>query len=254
MWQPKQPASEVVATRSFLAQRCHSSGRTSPDLRALAWTRRILQRLCADRAADRSGARRWARRSRRACFRITPTGQTCMALSVSAMSVSSSRPDSALTIRCLVDAAPGEGEHVLAVHLAGGAHAQLAQDAAVEVEQDVRMRGIHRPIREEVAEAGGMHSEVIAQRLQLAVAALLAGRAEVVALDEQHLHQGAAQCVRSPRCRFPPRARPAAGSGAGAAGAAVDLHRAQLAAAVRLELRVVAQMRNVDARRPVRPA
>ena len=75
----------------------------------------------------------------------------------------------------------------------------------------------------------------------------------MVALDEQHLQQRAALRVQflvslstsSPACGR---------HGAGCGGTPVDLDRAQLARAVRLEFRVIAQVRDVLARRPAPPA
>ena len=144
----------------------------------------------------------------------------------------------------LGDAAPGQREHVLAVHLGGGAHAQLAQDAAVVVEQDVRVRAIQRAVRIEFIEARRHHLQFVGGSLELAVAAGLAGRAEVVALDEQHLHQRAAQAVQFLAIAFHFQSR-LGRHGAGGHGAAADFDGAQLATAVRLEFRVVAQVRDV---------
>ena len=93
----------------------------------------------------------------------------------------------------------------------------------------------------------GQHAEVVGHRLQQAVAALLAGRAEVVALDEQHLHQACAGSRSASRCCSRPPCRRCGRHRAGSGRAAVDLHRADLAAAVRLEVRVVAEVRDVDA-------
>ena len=140
MWQPKQPASEVVATLSLLRPAAiHVSASSGPGVRR------------APRSASRRNVRSPIGTAKPLRFcRMTPTGQTCAALSASAKSVSPSWPDLALTIRCVADAAPGEREDVLAVDIAAGAHAQLAQDAAVEVEQNVGMRGVDRPVREEV--------------------------------------------------------------------------------------------------------
>ena len=88
------------------------------------------------------------------------------------------------------------------------------------------------------------HPEIVAQRLQHAVATLLAGRAEVVALGEQHLHQRAAQLVQ-----FLGVALDLGGAlgrrGAGGHHPAVHLGGADLAAPVRLEFRVVAQVGDV---------
>ncbi|MPN49617.1 hypothetical protein SDC9_197239 [bioreactor metagenome] len=81
--------------------------------------------------------------------------------------------------------------------------------------------------------------------LQLAVAALLARRAEVIALDEQHLRQRPAFGVDLLGIALDHHAGHGA-HGAGGRVAAIDLDRAQLARAVRLELRVVAQVRDED--------
>ena len=70
----------------------------------------------------------------------------------------------------------------------------------------------------------------------------------MVALDEQHLHQRAPLVVELRRVvlhPMPARRRLRAGRDR----RPFDLHRAQPAAAVRRELRVVAQVRDVDARR-----
>ncbi len=84
-------------------------------------------------------------------------------------------------------------------------------------------------------------------RLQLAVAALLAGRAEVIALHEQHLHQRAPLVVQfsASRSPLPCRLRPASCRTSPGGRSA---YRAQLAAAVRRELRVIAEVRDVLAR------
>ena len=108
------------------------------------------------------------------------------------------------------DAVAADGKDVLAVDLAAGAHAQLAQDAAVEVEQDVGVAGVHRPVGIELLEVRAFHAHLVGGGLQQAVAALLAAGAEVVALDEQHLQQRLALRVQLRRCRSPPPARRAA--------------------------------------------
>jgi hypothetical protein len=43
-----------------------------------------------------------------------------------------------------LDAAPGKREDVLAIDIAAGPHAQRTEDAAVEVEQNLGMRGVDR--------------------------------------------------------------------------------------------------------------
>jgi len=53
------------------------------------------------------------------------------------------------------------------------------------------MGGVHRPTRIEVGVVRCQHADVVGYRLQLAGAALLAGRADVVTFDEQHLQDAA---------------------------------------------------------------
>ena len=60
------------------------------------------------------------------------------------------------------------------VDLLAGAHAQRAQNAPVPIEQDVRMRGIDRPIRIELLEMRPLHFHLVGGRLEQAVAALFA--------------------------------------------------------------------------------
>jgi ATP:corrinoid adenosyltransferase len=93
------------------------------------------------------------------------------------------------------EAAPAHGEDVLAIDFARGGDAQAAHDAAVEVEQHVGMRGVHRAVGIEHVEMRRHHLQLVGRGLQHAVAALFAGRAEMVALDEEHLQQGAALVV-----------------------------------------------------------
>jgi hypothetical protein len=93
------------------------------------------------------------------------------------------------------DAAPAHGEDVLAIDVARGGDAQAAHDAAVEVEQHVGVRGVHRAVGIEHVEVRRHHLQFVGRGLQRAVAALFAGRAEVVAFDEEHLQQGAALVV-----------------------------------------------------------
>ena len=106
------------------------------------------------------------------------------------------------------------------------------------------MGGVDRPVGKEMVEPRAQHAEVVGHRLQQAVAALLAGGAEVVALDEQHLHQRATLVVQLLGVAFD------LGTGlrrhrATGRGLAVDAYGAHLAAAVRLEFRVIAQVRDV---------
>ncbi|EKE16693.1 MAG: hypothetical protein ACD_10C00848G0001, partial [uncultured bacterium] len=87
------------------------------------------------------------------------------------------------------------------------------------------------------------HAQIVGRGLQLTVAALLAGRAKVIALDKKHLGQGEPLGVDFRRIAFNHHA------GDGAHGArrglpAIDLDGAQFAGTVRLEIRVIAQVRN----------
>src|SRR5512135_212181 len=144
----------------------------------------------------------------------------------------------------LAHAAARERKHLLAVHLGRRAHAQLAEDAAVEVEQQVRMARVHRPVGEEVIEARRHHTQVVGHGLQLAVTALLAGRTEVIAFDEQQLHQHAPLGIELRRLAL--HLEPGASwQRAGRGVRAVHLDGAQLAAAVRPELGVIAEVRDV---------
>jgi hypothetical protein len=112
--------------------------------------------------------------------------------------------------------------------------------------QDVGVARVDLPSREEVLVARRRDAEAIAHRLQLAVAALLAEHAEVVALDEEHLHEHLSVLVQSlaSRSRRPPLLHRL---GAGARRATVDAHRADTAAAERLDAGLVAEARDVDA-------
>ena len=146
--------------------------------------------------------------------------------------------------------APREREDVLAVDVAAEARThsshmmqRLKSSSTSGCEASTSRAG------KKCSKCGRQHFEVVGQRLQLAVAALFAARAEVIALDEQHLQQRRAGSVELRRVASPPPARHAPGCVQAASRAAVDHHRAQLAAAVRLELRVVAQVRDEDAGR-----
>lgn len=69
----------------------------------------------------------------------------------------------------------------------------------------------------------------------------------MIALREQHLHQGAAQVVHFVAGAFHLHAR-LGRQGAGCGGATAHLDRAELATAVGLELRVIAEMGDVAPR------
>ena len=84
-------------------------------------------------------------------------------------------------------AASLEPEDRLAVTLPRRPHAAPAEYAAVAVHEEVRMRRVHGRAPGEVRPRRRRHAQPVRQRLQLAAAAFLADRAEVVALDEQEL-------------------------------------------------------------------
>jgi hydrogenase maturation factor len=136
---------------------------------------------------------------------------------------------------------PGDGEHRLAVQQLAGAHAQAAEDAAVVVQQHVGVGGIHRPVGIELLEVRAGHLVLVGRGLQQAVAAAFAGRAEVVALDEEHLQQGAALGLQGGRLALHHRARRGQ-RGAGRDRAAVEVHHAQAAGAMGRQARVPAQV------------
>ena len=146
------------------------------------------------------------------------------------------------------DAPAADGEDVLAVQVATGAHAQFAQDAAVEVDDEVRMGGIQVAAREEVGEVGGEHASVIGHRLELAGAGLLAGGAEVITLDEQQLQDGAPTGLDVRGGGFHLQARRRRG-GAGGHQAPTGPHHAHPATAVGGEFRVVTEVGDIDPRR-----
>src|SRR5271165_5413724 len=81
-------------------------------------------------------------------------------------------------------AAPGERKDRLAIHVAASSHAQFALDAPIEVEQHVGMRPVHWAARAKLDETRRHHLAAVSERLQLAIAALLAAGTEVVALNE----------------------------------------------------------------------
>src|SRR5574343_1693106 len=229
MWQPKQPASEVVATFSFLVGAVISAA-----LRRFG-NRRLVVLALADRHretlaflqdhADRADM-----------------GRLVVEREVGVAELAGLGIDDQVRL----DAAPGQREDVLAIDVAAGPHAQRAEDAAVEVEQHLGVRGIDRPVGEEVVVVRAGEAEVVGGGLQLAVAALFAGRAEVVALDEQHLGQRPAFGVDFLGITFDDHAGRGAHRARGSVPA-IDLDRAQLARAVRLEFRVVAKVRDEDA-------
>ena len=67
----------------------------------------------------------------------------------------------------LGDATARQGEYVLAVDFPRGTHAQLAENTAIELEQDVRVRGIDRTIGKQIVEFREHHAKIVGHRLQL---------------------------------------------------------------------------------------
>ncbi len=140
-----------------------------------------------------------------------------------------------------------DGKDVFAIDIAAGLDAQLAQDAAVEVEQDVGVAGVDRAVRVELLEVRAFHAHLVGRGLQQAVATFLATRAEVIAFDEQHLQQGLAVAVEFFGIAFD--LQPGAGAhAAGSPGVAIDFHAAQPARPMGREIRVPAQVRDVAMR------
>src|SRR5512139_3434542 len=134
MWQPKQPASEVVATLSLR--------RVTSVMVSLQRARRVGERLCADRGlveaapADRRHEPDALAQDR--AHRADVDGL------VGDLHVRVGEPARlGVHDQVLAEAAAGEREDVLAVHLARRAHAQLAEDAAVELEQDLGVGSVH---------------------------------------------------------------------------------------------------------------
>ena len=140
--------------------------------------------------------------------------------------------------------APAGGKHVLAVDFVAGTHAQGTQNAAIEVEQDVGVAGVDRAVRVELLEVRPRHAHLVGRGLQQAVAAFLATRAEMIALDKQHLQERFALGVdffgvALDLQRGTDRLR------AGRNQTAIDLDVAQATGAMRGKVRMPAQVRDV---------
>ena len=158
---------------------------------------RLTRRLRRSRSRTRS-----ARRSNLRCptgtakpTRLTsrdPVGQAAIARSPGFASVPPS-PRSEFDRDALVVAAADEPEDSIAVQLGRGPDAAAAEDAAVAVDEELRVRGVQLALREHVGVLRRGDAEPVGQRLQLARAALLAEHAKVVALDEEHVDQVASQ-------------------------------------------------------------
>jgi len=142
------------------------------------------------------------------------------------------------------DAVAADGEHLFAVDLVARAHAELAQDAAVGLEQHVGVAGVHRALGIErlVVQVG--HAGALGLGLQQAVAALFATGAEVVALHKEHLQQALAL-----RAQFGGVAVHALagrrGRGAGGHWPAIHVHRADPAGCAGRDLGVPAEVRHL---------
>ena len=138
-----------------------------------------------------------------------------------------------------LSAATGDGENIFFVHVAAGANAKIAQDAAAAVEQDVGMRGIEFATWVKLREVIVEHAEVIRHRLQFAVAGFLARWANMVAFDEQHLCDGFAGGVQFRRVAAYLLTR-CCRCNAGSSTAIADFHHAQTAVAAGGQARMMA--------------
>jgi hypothetical protein len=130
----------------------------------------------------------------------------------------------------LVHASPAQCEYLLVVDVTRGAHAQFAQHAAIEVEQHLAMRGVHRPVREEMAEASREHAEIVAQRLQHTLPLCSHDGQKWLPSAKSDLHEGATQVVQLFRVALDFDALPRRRTGCD--GPAIDARGAELAAAV----------------------
>jgi hypothetical protein len=95
-----------------------------------------------------------------------------------------------------VDAITTYRKDVLAIDILAGLNAQTAQNATVEVQQDVGMRRVDLAVGVELFKSWPAHFQLVSGRLQQAITAFLAGRAKVVALNEQHSQQGSAMVIK----------------------------------------------------------
>ena len=168
-------------------------------------------------------------------------------MSRTSMSVSA-RPASALTAMRLCGPRPTNWKTFLPSRSRRGAHAAAAQDAAVAVDEDVRMQASTLRLGNMVRDTRRRDAEPVGQGLQLAVAALLAEHAEVVALDEQHVDEVPPHGLDLGHLVLDHVMPWSDRLGAGRLRPAVDQHRADAAAAVGAQLLVVAEPRDVDAR------
>ncbi len=86
-----------------------------------------------------------------------------------------------------LNAPAANGKNVLVIYIAAGPDAEFAEDAPVEVDDGLGVGGIYLAAWIKMSELRCQHAAVIGHSLELAVAALLASRADVVAFDEEHL-------------------------------------------------------------------
>src|SRR5512140_2116331 len=160
MWHPKQPARLTVAMRVlvvilFLSRRFDVPADGNLVIGSPPHRHRIADALL-QQGPDRARGDRFVR---------SPQVGHRKRLSVD--------------LKPLVASAFDELEDVLVVQVLGSADAPPAQDAPVVVEVDVRVRHVDVALRVEELVPGRRDPETVCERLQLAVAALLAVHAEM---------------------------------------------------------------------------
>jgi hypothetical protein len=152
-----------------------------------------------------------------------------------------------------VAAALGHIPDVGPLNLIADPHAAGAQDAAVVIEAEARMGGIHRALRILIREAAVIHPHRHRHVLQLAVAIGDAEGTDMVAFGKEQLDRHAAE--------FPQLGRVGAdhlafsgltGTGRQQPLAALQLHQAQAAGPHRIETIEMAEGGNRQPRRPDR--
>ena len=113
----------------------------------------------------------WGLQSRAAWAGWRPPGRCCCRMVVSAAKGCRPADRSGLTSRCIANAVSAMAKNSLAVDFVAGAHAQLAQNAAVQVQPDVGMAGVHRAHGRLHVIVHAGHAQPIGGGLQQAVAA-----------------------------------------------------------------------------------
>ena len=136
MWQPKQPASEVVASLTFTGV----LDGPFPYISALRDLRQLVSALIGSRSYLRSPI---GSANPTCLIRIAPTGQTCAALSVIANVLSTSLPLGELMISLDSNPRPASPNTSLLIDVAARSHAQFALNAAAAVDDRVGMRRVH---------------------------------------------------------------------------------------------------------------